>query len=125
MPAPETNAKTVLIVDDDPQICLLLARALGAMCGRACLSFGSAEELRHVPGVAECDTAILDYRLNGPGTGLDACRYLRRVGFRGRIVFFTGDAEVLAGRPELMHLQVLRVFAKPTEIHELLALVCD
>ena len=117
--------KKVLIVDDDPEICLLLARALGAVCGRACLSFGSGLELQNGASVSECDTAILDYRLNGPATGLDVCRYLRGVGFGGRIVFFTGEAEALAGRPELASLQVLRVFAKPTEINELLALICD
>jgi len=119
------NSRSVLIVDDDFEICLLLERALGAICGRACISFGSAEELQIASLVADFDTAILDYRLNGPATGLDVCRLLRAVGFDGRIIFFTGEAEALDGRRELADLGVARVFAKPTDINELLSLVCD
>ena len=117
--------RQVLILDDDADMCAMLARALGAVCGRVCRTFGSVGELQSAEGLSECDTAILDYRLGHGATGLDACRFLRGIGFAGRIVFFTGDADALFGRPELDDLGVLRVFAKPTDINELLTLVCD
>ena len=117
--------RQVLILDDDLEMCAMLARALGAVCGRACRAFDSVDALQEAAGLGECDTAILDYRLGPGATGLDACRFLRGIGFAGRIVFFTGDADALTGRPELEDLGVLRVFAKPTDFNDLLTLVCD
>jgi DNA-binding NtrC family response regulator len=88
------TSEPVLVVDDDADLRQALGDVLVEILGLDWLGAGSFDELVELGDRAlSCGIAILDVNLGaGRPSGLDAFEWLRRKGFRGRIVFLTGHA---------------------------------
>jgi DNA-binding NtrC family response regulator len=113
----------ILVLDDDTDLRELVSETF-EMVGHRCVTVGSVRELieRDAEALA-CDLAIIDINL-GPGqpSGIDACEWLIRRDFTGRIAFLTGHA---ASHPLVIEAaQVARgtVLTKPLTTSTLLAL---
>lgn len=78
---------TVLIVDDDQKLALILARWLGQV-GFSCTVAESGDEALWSINRAEPDALVLDVMIPHPG-GVEVCRHLRAGGFTGPIVMIS------------------------------------
>lgn len=117
----------VLVLEDDEDLRTILCELLSLSGADACVGVGSLAELQHKRVEAlGCGLALLDINLGaGVPSGLDAYRWLKDNGFRGRTVFLTGHARshpLVREALELTHVQVL---SKPIESKVLLSLVRD
>jgi CheY-like chemotaxis protein len=84
----------ILVLDDDPDLTLVMSDLIRALSGRGTVVAHSLAELqtRGHEAIA-CDLALLDVNLGyGEPSGVDAFEWLRQSGFRGRVYFFTGHA---------------------------------
>ena len=81
---------TILVVDDDPRICRVLSRYLGA-AGYQVLIATDGAEMRHAMKASEPDLVILDLQLPGEH-GLDLARNLRQDSRVG-IIILTGSGD--------------------------------
>jgi DNA-binding response OmpR family regulator len=86
--APKTPSVGVLIVEDDPAHTRLV-QLLVAQSGLACVGTAATADAA-VAQAAKADVILLDYRLNGEGTGIDALREMRRRGVLASVVMMTG-----------------------------------
>ena len=112
------NASTMLIVDDDPTFCRVLARA---MEGR-----GYDVTVAHdVPQAVEAAQrrppryAVVDLQMPGP-SGLTLVRRLRELDPHARIVVLTGYASI-ATAIEAIKVGATHYLAKPSTAQEILA----
>ncbi len=107
----------VLIVDDDPETCILMVRFLSALGYQA----ESAQDVRTAMWlVDQCKygLAILDYEMPGMN-GVDLYRRIRRARPDLAAVFLTGHTTINVVFPAV-EAGVLRVFAKPVDFKELI-----
>jgi FixJ family two-component response regulator len=88
------TSASILIVDDDDDLRAILAQVIAYATGEQCVCLpnhaalvGMGEQVRTMR------LAILDINLgpNAP-SGIDSYRWLRSIGYGGRVVFFTGHA---------------------------------
>ena len=119
----EQSRPGVLVLDDDPDFCDLVAAVLETSTEVACIATHSLRELvLHAREALACALAILDVNLGaGQPSGLDALDWLRAHSFRGRIVFLTGHAR---GHPRLREEQAagVSVLEKPVDVDELVSI---
>lgn len=114
----------VLLLDDNDDMQALMARYLKIKIGADCLClscFGDLE--KNATEVLRQDIAILDVNLgrNEP-SGLDAYRWLKENGFKGRVVFLTAHAKSHPLVRQSCQLDA-RVFEKPISPDLLLEIV--
>ncbi len=84
----------VLLLEDDADQLEMLGMALSIIYDRESVQARSYEELTQLADAAiACEVALLDINLGSrQPSGLDAYRWLREHGYRGRIYFLTGHA---------------------------------
>jgi DNA-binding NtrC family response regulator len=110
----------ILVVDDDPDVCFLMAKLLSvwgyevdtAHNGRAALQF--VEQRRY--GIA-----VIDYQMPGMN-GVDLFRRMRRARPELSAVFLTGFPTIDVVYPAI-EAGVLRVLPKPADFQELLPIL--
>jgi FixJ family two-component response regulator len=108
----------VLLLDDDEDLRSAIAEWIDHFGRGQPLELGSVAALAEAREAAlACEVALLDVNL-GPGqpTGIDALKWLRDNGFRGRIAFLTGHAASLP----LLRDQGVPILSKPLGSSELL-----
>lgn len=117
--------KTVLILDDDEDLCgvvkdiFMMLGASNCVCATSLLGLKdqSAEALL-------CDVAVLDVNLGALNpSGLDAYEWLMSVGFRGRVVFFTGHARSHPLIQSALKYEGVKIIEKPAPMYELESLL--
>lgn len=82
------QSATVLIVEDDPAQARLV-QVVVAAAGLACV--GTAASAQAAVALApKADVILMDYRLEGDGSGLDALREIRKRGSLASVVMMTG-----------------------------------
>jgi two-component system, cell cycle sensor histidine kinase and response regulator CckA len=93
----------ILIVDDEPSICSLVAHILGA-AGYDVTSFSRVEDAQQLlDGGARFHLAVLDVIMPGM-SGDELARLLRRRDPDAKVLFLTGYADALfQARPVLWH----------------------
>jgi DNA-binding NtrC family response regulator len=117
----------VLVVDDDEDLRQALGDVLVEILDLGWIGAGSFDELVGLGDRAlACDVAILDVNLGaGRPSGLDVLEWLKRRGFRGRIVFLTGHARSDPLVAEAWNESTVRVYQKPMTLEQLGAIVDD
>jgi CheY-like chemotaxis protein len=111
------SKQQVLYLDDDDDLRLAVSDVLGGL-DRDCLGLASYPALlAHGEEALHCSLAILDISLGtADATGLEAYRWLRGHGFRGRIMFLTGHAQSHPLVQQARGLGDVQVFAKPINL---------
>ena len=116
---PLLAGRRVLVLEDDPDVAVLLETALGARGASVTLA-KSASELPDALR-AQHDAALLD--LSPIVDDVEgALGELRKVSPHARLVFISGSA---AGLPEALHAEGVRWVRKPFEIGEVVAALTD
>jgi CheY-like chemotaxis protein len=120
MGAEGDGRKRVLIVDDNVDLLDVLSETIGQLGAEACAVASVAALIARRESALTCHLAILDVNLgeNVP-SGVDACRWLRKQGFGGAIVFLTAHA---ARHPLVVAAAALpdtRILRKPITIEQL------
>lgn len=110
----------VLVVDDDPELCELVERAL-RRDGHVASSAGSLDASRDALARHRPDLIVLDLGLPD-GSGLELCRELRRVGDPIPVLILTASARVLS-RVEGLDAGADDYLVKPFAVAELRARV--
>jgi FixJ family two-component response regulator len=116
--------RLVIILDDDTDLRETMGELLHAN-ERQCISVGSFSDLTAFDDkIGDSDLAILDINL-GPSvpSGVDAYRWLREHGFKGRIVFLTGHAQTHPQVEKAYRLGDARVLEKPILAEQLIELI--
>ncbi len=104
------DSRKILIVEDEPLIAWSLAdmiRALGYE-----VSATVATESAAVAGASGCDAVLMDYRLAGGGSGLEAARKIRESA-NMPIVFCTAYADEPGLAAEMRAVPHAALIAKP------------
>lgn len=124
---PERTALTdrrVLVVDDEPELRQLAARAIGRL-GVTVLTAASVQEARALIALQPVDAIVSDVRMPGE-SGLDLFTWVRahHPALADRFLFVTGDVseDLLAS---LAHEAPVRVILKPFELSEYLDRIRD
>jgi len=114
----------VLFLDDDQDLREVIAELLQSF-GVSCRTVSSLPELRNaMDSGGAYDLAILDINL-GPdsATGVDAYRWLREIGFGGRVAFLTGHARTDPMVQDALRMGEVKVYDKPISAAALKVLV--
>lgn len=88
------QAPTVLFVDDDPDLCAVMADTFHRLGAVRCETRHSFAEIKAMGSAVHAfDIAVLDINL-GPGqpNGVEIFYWLEDQEFKGRVVFLTGHA---------------------------------
>jgi DNA-binding NtrC family response regulator len=115
----------VLIVDDDDDVRAALSDFLELTTRTPCVRAGSLEEAQRLGEAAlNAQLAVVDINLGaGRPTGIDVVRWLREVGFKGRITFLTGHAKNHPLVQQAAQIYGVRIIEKPVEPDTLAALL--
>lgn len=115
----------VLYVEDDDDLREAVVELVTAVLERRCVGVGSYEELVALGDQAfRSGLAILDINLGANRrSGIDAYAWLRNKGYRGRIVFLTGHANLHPLVVEAQRIGDAEIFSKPIESNRLLSIV--
>jgi two-component system response regulator RegA len=119
---PEATAARLLLVDDDPLFCEVLAEALARHGFRIDVSHDVASagaQARTTPP----DYALVDLRMPGP-SGLTLIRELTALNPAVRIVVLTGYASI-ATAVEAIKLGAVHYLTKPARVDDILAALHD
>jgi FixJ family two-component response regulator len=125
VPQSVMETRFVLYVEDNDDLRELVVELVTAVLTHRCVGVGSYEELVGLGDEAlGCSIAILDINL-GPNqpSGIDAYRWLRDKGYRGRIVFLTGHASTHPLVIEAKRIGDAEIFSKPIEPDRLRSIV--
>lgn len=117
-------AKSVLLVDDDPDLICLLTYLFND-AGISVVAAKSLAELKRKPTEAVlCDRALLDINLGAfEPSGIDVYNWLKSISFPGKIIFFTGHGRWHPEVVRALALPGVEVLEKPSGHSELLKLV--
>lgn len=117
--------KHVLILDDDPDLLSVMADIVAQVCGHQSITAADLTELQNKRLAAlACDIAFLDVNLGaGKPSGVDAARWLRAQGFRGRMYFLTGHAHDHPLIREAASVESITILSKPIQVHRLTRLI--
>ena len=119
------NGRFVLFVEDDDDLRESCVELIIVVLERQCVGVGSYKELVALGNdVLGCDAAILDINL-GPcqPSGIDAYKWLRNTGYRGRIVFLTGHASTHPLVVDATRIGDAEIFSKPIDPDNIRSLV--
>ena len=122
---PAPDVQPVLFVEDNDDLRDVFIELTEFTLHRQCVGARSYDELVALGSRAlDCDIAIVDINL-GPNrpSGLDAYRWLRGHGHRGRIVFLTGHAATHPLVVEAQRIGDAEVVAKPIEPERLRSII--
>jgi DNA-binding NtrC family response regulator len=115
--------KKVFILDDDKDVCEVLSELFELFANCQCVVANSmAQMLEQGDAVLQCDCALLDINLGAGPTGLDAYRWLKERGFKGKLAFLTGHAASNPAVQETRNEGAL-IVEKPPSVDVLLELV--
>ncbi|WP_333610791.1 response regulator [Brevundimonas bullata] len=107
--APQAEALTVLLVEDDAEAAVALTEALDAAGHRVVGPFHSAEAAEAATALHPIDVALLDINLSGEATGVDLARSLKaRWGVP--VIFLSGDVSAAAANAELAAAMVIKPY---------------
>ena len=107
--APQAEALTVLLVEDDAEAAVALTEALDAAGHRVVGPFHSAEAAEAATALHPIDVALLDINLSGEATGVDLARSLKaRWGVP--VIFLSGDVSAAAANAELATAMVIKPY---------------
>ena len=111
------GADDVLYLEDNDDLRDAVVDLVAAVLERRCVGVGSYEELVALGEEAfRCGVAILDINLGArQPSGIDAYGWLRAQGYRGRIVFLTGHANLHPRVVEAQRAGDAEIFSKPIE----------
>ena len=104
------NSRKILIVEDEPLIAWSLADMIRALGYEVCATV--ATEGAAVAGAPGCDAVLMDYRLAGGGSGLEAARKIRESADMP-IVFCTAYADEPGLADEMRAVPHAALIAKP------------
>lgn len=113
-----TMVATILVVDDNPDVCEVIEGALQDAGYAVQIACGPAEAMELASTVA-IDIAVVDICLRAPTSGIELASYLAERGVA--IILSSGDPVVIANRGQLQHV----LLAKPFRLHELVAAVAE
>lgn len=110
--------KSVLILDDDSDLCSVMKELFLALGASKCLSVTSFVDLQGKADEAlRCDIALLDVHLGASRpSGIDAYEWLISAGFAGKVVFFTGHARSHPLLQKTLQYEGVRIIEKPAPI---------
>lgn len=112
--------KTVVIVEDDPDIQSLISTIFSMDPRFSVVGLAeSAEEALEVARTAEPEVIVLDHRLAGELTGVEAVPQLKEAAPQAKIILFTAHADVQA---RVVNQPAIDAFLLKTETGELLPL---
>ena len=115
----------VLFVEDDDDLRESCVELVTTVLERRCVGVGSYTELVALGNeVLTCVAAILDINL-GPNqpSGIDAYKWLRNTGYRGRIVFLTGHASTHPLVVDAGLIGDAEIFSKPIDPDNIRSLI--
>ena len=107
--APQAEALTVLLVEDDAEAAVALTEALDAAGHRVVGPFHSAEAAEAATALHPIDAALLDINLSGEATGVDLARSLK-ARWGTPVVFLSGDVSAAAANAELAAAMVIKPY---------------
>ena len=125
VPEPVLATEFVLFVEDDDDLRESCVELVTIVLERRCMGVGSYKELVALGNeVLACTAAILDINL-GPSqpSGIDAYKWLRHTGYRGRIVFLTGHASTHPLVVDARRIGDAEIFSKPIDPENIRSLV--
>lgn len=117
-PLIELNAITILVLDDEPLIRLMVCSKLEQAGARVSEARDCAEALELVRNT-DFDAAIFDYRLPD-GDGLDVVRQLRAEGYNFPIAMLSGEASDIE-EEAYENMGICAVFPKPPDVEKIAA----
>jgi DNA-binding NtrC family response regulator len=118
--------KKVLFLEDDVDLLRTYEDVVSGLFQQEAAPFSSFRQLQTQPDQAlACHIAFLDINL-GPEehSGIDACHWLRKIGFKGKVVFLTGHALSHPWVIEACQSNLAEVYQKPLDLnvmHQLVA----
>ncbi len=120
-----TGPTPLLIVDDDDDLRQALGELVEVSCARRVLGVGSLEELEALGARAlACGLVIVDVNLGaGKPGGLEVVEWLRRHGYRGKVVFLTGHGRSTPEVDQVHRAGGIPVLSKPLAVDALMAIV--
>jgi DNA-binding NtrC family response regulator len=91
--------RRVLVVDDDPGVCGLIADMLAEVRLKAVCVTSDTEAYRIIPTLPTIKAMVIDINLGAGTTGFDVARFARRVIPKVPIIYISGEAtpEMFAG----------------------------
>jgi CheY-like chemotaxis protein len=110
----------ILVVDDEPDACTMLAKLLSALGYRADVAHDGRAALQMIEQ-NQYGLAIIDYQMPGMN-GVDLFRRMRRARPDLAGIFLTGYTTIDVVYPAI-EAGVLRVFSKPPDFKELIPLI--
>jgi DNA-binding NtrC family response regulator len=116
----------LLMVDDDADLRDTFADVLSSLGHRAVVVGSLAELTTHRGEALGCSLAVLDINL-GPGapSGLAVYRWLKEVGFGGKVVFLTGHGTDDPQVQEVVRAARVEVISKPMGIDRLEEVIAE
>lgn len=115
----------VTFLEDNEDLRILVSRILKAKFDLDCTCVSSIHDLiEEFEDVLASDLVILDINLGTKESGMDAYRWLRDQGFKGKVFFLTGYDQ---SNPivSLAQEEGVEVYQKPLGTHKLLSLVSN
>ena len=114
----------ILVVDDDDDLREIMSELLRSYGVERCIVAATLAEVEENAAVALATSlALVDVNLGArQPTGLDVERWLRRNGYRGRVVFLTGHAADDPRVKQALATEGTRVVSKPISSAQLMEL---
>ncbi|MGZ3650547.1 MAG: response regulator [Bdellovibrionota bacterium] len=109
---------SIFLLEDDPDLAKTLARLITVLKDVPCIFAPCVEEMNKIgPEVLASSLCLLDINL-GPTkpSGIDAYRWLKSQGYKGKIVFLTGHASEHPLVKEASLLGGVEILNKPVDI---------
>lgn len=115
------NARTVLLIDDDPGFCRSLQRALGQLGFKVNTAAQVEDAIRQFSDAPE-SVVLLDMRLQD-ASGLDVMKQIRRVNKDVAVVLMTGFEELQHDLKAGLDAGACCSFVKPFDVDELVEVI--
>lgn len=111
-------AKRVLLLDDDRDLCFVMKEMLLVLGAQSCFVSHSYYDLtQHEDEAIHTDLALLDVNLGDEKyNGIDAYEWLKKLGYPGEIVFFTGHARSHPWVKKALEIPKVQLLEKPATI---------
>jgi DNA-binding NtrC family response regulator len=116
--------KSVLLLDDDKDLCSVLSEIIRDIGSPVCTCVFSLEDLKKTDNLNLYDLALLDVNLgDGAPSGIDAYNWLMEKGFKGKVAFFTGHARSHPLVKKALEIPSVTLIEKPAEMSQIEALI--